>query len=249
MIQHKEIWNKFCCTHRVVEEGVQLFEASKQGLVSIVSIGNKNRRKVLKRNQLMEDLVIRETAKLINDYKSGRLEYDGLIYLMYTVRDKAEVVPLYIGKAETVGKSGGNLSANIMNLHRDKSKFARWGDNYAYHIGDLSAVAVAGHPGNKATAKYTDWAMHLFKEFPSQCPKLKIQVHFWAKAWCRYNVGIWEDFGPTRLTFLEYLLIGIASSAYPDSLLNREGQNRTKISHSSDINLEMTHGKYVSGTE
>ena len=28
------------------------------------------------------------------------------------------------------------------------------------------------------------------------------------------------------LTFLEYQMIGVASSLYPDDLLNREGQNR-----------------------
>ena len=39
-------------------------------------------------------------------------------------------------------------------------------------------------------------------------------------------VGIWEDFGPTRLTFLEYLLIGVASAVFPETLLNREGQSR-----------------------
>jgi hypothetical protein len=46
------------------------------------------------------------------------------------------------------------------------------------------------------------------------------------KAWRRDEVGIWEDFGQTRLTFLEYLLIGVASSVFPDDLLNIEGQNR-----------------------
>jgi len=31
---------------------------------------------------------------------------------------------------------------------------------------------------------------------------------------------------PTRLTFLEYLLIGVASSVFGDRLLNAEGRNR-----------------------
>ena len=68
-------------------------------------------------------------------------------------KDGSIVVPLYIGKTETIGKSN-NLSANIENLHRDKSKFARWGDNYAYHIGDLSAATLPGHPIEKMTNKY-----------------------------------------------------------------------------------------------
>jgi hypothetical protein len=31
----------------------------------------------------------------------------------------------------TLGKSEDNLSANLKNLSTDRSKFARWGDNYA----------------------------------------------------------------------------------------------------------------------
>ncbi len=56
-------------------------------------------------------------------------------------------------------------------------------------------------------------------------PRLSREVHSWAKAWKDSEVGIWRDLGPTRLTFLEYLLIGVASMALP-ALLNREGVNR-----------------------
>lgn len=229
MLQHWEILKKFCLAQRITETGVPLFDASAEGVVSTVSIGRAHPRMVLCRSAKMEALVLRETDKLVEDWKSRREEYDGLIYLMYTVREHSDVIPLYIGKAETLGTGGGNLSANLSNLHRNKSKFARWGDDYAYHIGDLSAAAVVGHPHDKVTTKYTDWASQLFVEFPRQRPKLKRPVYFWAKAWRKCEVGIWEDFGSTRLTFLEYLLIGVASSAYPESLLNREGQNRTSV--------------------
>lgn len=226
-MNHQEIWNKFCLVQQIAEKGVPLFDTSAEQNVSTVSIGRSRPRQVLRRSVEMENLVLAETDLLIADWKSGRMKYDGLIYLMYTIREQGEVIPLYIGKAETFGKNGGNLSANIANLHRDKSKFARWGDGYAYHIGDLSAVVVLGHPDDKKLSKYTNWASILFEEFPRQNPKLKIPVHFWAKAWRNSDVGIWSDFGPTRLTFLEYLMIGVASSAYPDFLLNREGQNRS----------------------
>ncbi len=66
----------------------------------------------------------------------------------------------------------------------------------------------------------------LFMNYPSDKLELKRPVYFWAKAWSGREVGPWEELGATRLTFLEYLLIGLASSAFPDSLLNREGQNR-----------------------
>ncbi|MGF1577930.1 MAG: hypothetical protein ACFCD0_01055 [Gemmataceae bacterium] len=104
--------------------------------------------------------------------------------------------------------------------------FARWGDNYAYHIGDLSPVVLPDHPPLKAKGKCRKWASTLFEEFPTDTPKLKETVYFWTKAWSPDEVGIWRDFQPTRLTFVEYLMIGVASAAYPDDLLNQEGQSR-----------------------
>jgi hypothetical protein len=44
-------------------------------------------------------------------------------------------------------------------------------------------------------------------------------------AWKGSNVGVWKDLGATRLTFLEYMLVGVASMAFPQ-LLNHEGVNR-----------------------
>jgi hypothetical protein len=38
-----------------------------------------------------------------------------------------------------------------------------------------------------------------------------------------YDIGVWQEFGPTRLSFLEYLLIGLASALFPSEILNREG--------------------------
>jgi hypothetical protein len=124
------------------------------------------------------------------------------------------LVPLYIGKAETFGRGDGNLSANLRNLRTSKDKFARWGDNYPYHIGDLSAVVLTGHPDEKQNPKITEQ------------PQLAFDVYFWAKAWKSTDVGIWPELSPTRLAFLEYLLIGVASTAFGGSLLNYEGRNR-----------------------
>ena len=140
-------------------------------------------------------------------------------------RSGSDFDPLYIGKAETLGKGDGNLSANLLRLESDTSKFARWGDNYAYHFGDLSACALPGHPQDKVLKKYGRWSNCLFVQTPSPTPRLRRPVHFWAKAWRDSEVGIWRDLGPTRLTFLEYLLICVTSMALP-ALLNREAVNR-----------------------
>ena len=172
----------------------------------------------------MEALVLAETTKLVEDWEAKAHRHDGLIYCMGW-RDDAQFVPLYVGKAETIGKGVRNLSANIKNLKADRSKFARWGDNYAYHLGDLSACALPGHQPTKLSAKYKAWASKVFEDVPSLTPKLRRPVYFWAKAWDRTDVGIWEELGPTSLAFLEYLLIGVAGRVSAD-LLNREGVAR-----------------------
>ena len=170
--------------------------------------------------------MLRQTALLVEDWKSKQNQYDGIIYMMFTPQINGEILPLYIGKAETLGKGDGNLSANLIGIEKDRSKFARWGDNYQYHIGDLSAAALSGHPVDKISPKYSRWAADLFDEIPSENPRLKEDVSFWVKAWKTTDIGIWSEMSPTRLTFLEYLLIGVASSIFGDRLLNTEGRNR-----------------------
>ena len=63
-------------------------------------------------------------------------------------------------------------------------------------------------------------------------------VYLWAKEWDGAQVGIWEEVGSTSLSFLEYLLIGVAGEV-STKLLNREGLSRS----SSD--LEHEHEKWT----
>jgi hypothetical protein len=90
----------------------------------------------------------------------------------------------------------------------------------------LSAVICPGHPPERTNLKYVKWANRLFESYPSDSPQLRREVRFWVKAWKRGDVGIWKEYGTTSLTFLEYLLIGVASDLFPDTLLNDEGVNR-----------------------
>jgi len=138
-----QLWKEFCQNQGVLDSSIPLFEAD-GNVVQTKEIGSKHRRRVLVRSRQMEAVILEETDKLVVDYQTGKNVFDGLIYIMYR-KDGSTLVPLYIGKTETIGKAN-DLSANIKNLHRDKSKFARWGDNYAYHIGDLSAATLPGHP-------------------------------------------------------------------------------------------------------
>jgi hypothetical protein len=82
-----------------------------------------------------------------------------------------------------------------------------------------------GHPADKQTDKYRDWASALFLQVPTDRPVLREQVWFWAKAWDHRWLGIWKELGPTRHAFLAYTIIGVASMI-SDSLLNREGKQR-----------------------
>jgi hypothetical protein len=44
--------------------------------------------------------------------------------------------------------------------------------------------------------------------------------------WGPTSPGIWPEFGPCPLAFIEYLLIGVASLLFPDDLLHEEGVSR-----------------------
>lgn len=217
------LWNEFCQIHSVIDSSVPLFELSGDN-VSIRPYG-KNERLLLQRSQEMDRLVITETNKVLKDFETGAKKYDGLIYMMFWVED-GSVIPLYIGKSEKIGRRGGNLSANIDNIERNIGKFSRWGYNYAYHLGDLSAVVCPGHPPKKITQRYRKWANRLFVSWPNSTLRLQSETHFWIKAWSQDSVSIWKEYGRTSLTFLEYLLIGVASDLFPETLLNREGVNR-----------------------
>ena len=238
MTTARQIWDNFCTAHQLASNSVPLFACDKIGFVETKEIGQKAKRKVLVRHRDMEELILKEADILTEDWSRKTHEYDGLIYIMHRRGSDGSVVPLYIGKAETFGKGGGNLSANLFNLRTSKNKFARWGDNYAYHIGDLSAAVLTGHPLEKRNPKYSEWASKMFKSAPTEQPQLAFDVYFWAKAWKSTDVGIWPELSPTRLAFLEYLLIGVASTAFGGSLLNYEGRNRALSYVSAELGAD-----------
>lgn len=220
-----ELWNRWCSEQQIIEEGVPLFSCDENFVVRTRVIGTASKRPVLCRHEEMESLILSQVSVLNTDWSDGSHEYDGLIYVMF-VKESGSVVPLYIGKAETFGKGDRNLSVNLRNLDTDRSKFARWGDGYQYHIGDLSAAVLVGHDAGKVSPKYGKWAGALFEDLDQRTLKLRKPVYFWAKAWKPTDRGIWAEMNPTRLTFLEYLLIGVASAAFGTTLLNNEGHNR-----------------------
>jgi len=217
------LWENFVNAHGVEADAKPLFDELIPASVATKKIGN---RLLLQRSGAAEVLISTICATLEDDWRRKAHEYDGMLYIMLT-KERGQVIPLYIGKAETLGKQG-NLSANIKGVSKNanKGKFARWGDGRQYHVGDLSAEVLPGYEAQSADSKYKKWASAMFESFPTNEPKLKHPVFLWAKAWSRADVGVWPQFGPTRLTFQEYLLIGLCSSLFGNRLLNSEGQNR-----------------------
>jgi len=172
----KRVWEKFLVRHKVVDHSTELF-AHEDGICSTTFKGRMNSsRPFLIRNPSMGSLIIDQAALLESSFNSGSGNYDGLIYFMFSF-EKGEVVPLYIGKTETLGKNQ-NLSENVRNLKANKGKFARWGDGYQYHIADLSAVVLKGHSVDKKSTKYNNWADALFLDYPTDNPKLRRPIRF-----------------------------------------------------------------------
>lgn len=214
-------WLSFCRDYHVWEDGQPLFESDKDLRTSVIYRGSPQL-PYLKRSAQMESIVKKNVQLLKDDYTGEQPEYDGVIYMMYW-RNNQEIIPLYIGKSEKFGKGYGNLSNNI-----NATQFLRWGYGYAYHMGDLSAVVCNNHFPERQTRKYQKWANKLFvPPFPTNVPTLVNETFFWMRAWSGKSNGIWKEYGETSLTFLEYLLIGVASKLFPDTLLNLEGVNRS----------------------
>lgn len=161
-----QIWDDFCLRFSVIKNAVPLFEVSTSGRVATRRHGHDGRT-MLCRSEQMESLVRSEAAKAVSDHQAGGQQIDGLIYIMGWRQDQ-RFVPLYIGKTEITGRGDRNLSVNLKNLDRDTSKFARWGDGYAYHVGDLSACVVPGHDPRRRQEKYSDWASKLFEQAPTR---------------------------------------------------------------------------------
>jgi len=217
-----KIFNDFVEKYNI-DTNCNLFDIDENLNVNTILYGKT--KLVLKRSSSMEKQLILEVNKVINDYNNQSLIYDGLIYMMYKKIDN-KIVPLYIGKSEKFGKNKQNLSINIKNIEKNNDKFCRWGYNYSYHIGDLSAIVLNGHNESKITNKYNSWADSIFRGTKTNHPQLKTNIYFWIKAWSNDDIGLWNEFGKTSLTFLEYQMIGVCSKLFPDDLLNFEGVNR-----------------------
>jgi len=227
------IWDKFCSGFKITDTCVPLFEVDNDGNVKTKKIGKTLRRTVLQRSQRMESMIVEIARQLIDDYTNHNdnpdmeRAFDGMLYMMGW-KEEGRFLPLYVGKTETLGrKDDGGLSRNIRGIPTSQSRtiFARWGDNYQYHIGDLSACVLEDHAEDKRQRRYQRWAKTLFRD-EGKSLKLKKDTYFWATPWRPAKTSVWEELGPTTLAVSEYLLIGVAGKINPDDFLNRDGVPR-----------------------
>lgn len=219
----QDVWQNWVSQYISTTDSVPLFETDGNRVVQTKRHGRDDR-PILKRSQEMEDLLCTEGYKVVDDWKGEDDTYEGVIYLMYTLKG-GEIIPRYVGKAGKYGRDGERLSANLRNIRTNRTKFARWGDGYAYHIGELSAAVLNHHEDNsvnhdkKPKDKYQKWADNLF--IPDT-RRLKEPVFFWASAWRYDDTGPFYGF-ETSLEALEYNLINLGSDLYPHEILNNEG--------------------------
>lgn len=222
-VTKRDVWDDWISEYVDTSEPVPLFATDDSGRVRIGTHGTDDR-PILQRSQAMETLLATEGRKVVVDWQEDDDTYEGVIYLMYTL-DGDEVVPRYVGKAGKYGRDGDGLSSNLKNVSTNRSKFARWGDGYAYHLGELSNALLAHHDDDSlnqessAPLKYQQWADALFE---NGTRLLREPVYFWARAWRVDDTGPFYDF-ETKLEALEYYLIDLAASLYPESLLNSDG--------------------------
>ncbi|MEH7502926.1 hypothetical protein V7152_13105 [Neobacillus drentensis] len=190
---------------------VPLFDVDEDLIVTTKLLGKKEKRTLL-RNKDMENAVIELVESNID-----RADWEGLLYIMGK-GEKESFVPLYIGKAEKKGVKHP-ISVNIANIRSNKGKFARWGDNVAYHIGDLSHALFGFDSYKKPDKKYKAWANVLFSNFNP--PTLKEPIYLYLLPWYEGNKGI--SGLHSSLPALEKELISLSSVFYKDSLLNVDG--------------------------
>ena len=164
------LWDAFCAAHDIAETGVPLFATGHDGTVEAFAYG-RDGRPMLRRSADMEALLVGTVDQVLG---SASGEAEGVLYLMHRLDAAGRVVPLYVGKAGRYGRNGG-VSANLAAIRTDAGKFARWGYNYAYHLGDLSAAALPGHAPSRTIPKYQRWAARLFADAPNAARRVARQ--------------------------------------------------------------------------
>ena len=225
------VWDRFCARFDIYGNCVPLFELTGAGNAAVKTKGVKSKKTgatkdkpYLVRSQQCDEMILSVTDRLVDDWVSGVKRFDGMLYMMGWKQSGSPFLCTSARRRAIYRNGGRKYRPTSRDCIATEENSHAWGDGYQYHIGDLSACVLPGHDEDtKRVRKYQSWADCLFVHGTT---KLREPVYFWATEWDRSQVGIWEEIGPTSLSFLEYLLIGVAGDVSP-SLLNREGLSRS----------------------
>ncbi len=213
-------------------EVVPLFAVDEHLAVTTWQRSGKSPRRMLRRSQRMEEVVIEIVEKGLRQD-----DWHGLLYMMGW-GDLPGFRPLYIGKA---GKRGvkNPISENLKNLAVDKSKFARWGDGMDYHIGDLSHILFRWQAYRPPQQKYEKWAEMLFVE--RDPPRLREKVSLVLIPW--YSNSVTPSGRHASLEEAESELIALATDEFRDILLNVQGEKWWQPASSQAVEMPKAIGK------
>lgn len=145
-------------------------------------------------------------------------DWHGYLYIM-GIGEKEAFTPLYVGKAEKLGKSN-NLSANLKNIRTNHGFFGRWGYNTDYHVGDLSHALFEFKAYRDPAKKYRRWAQALFQTFDP--PRLREPVFVYLAPWFTCSRGPSGLMGSVPAAEKE--VIALASALQGERLLNTDGR-------------------------
>jgi len=170
----------------------------------------------MKRSPELSEKLKSTRASVQKEFKQpGKLVTEGICYLVYREADVGEAEPLYVGIAQTIGKSG-KLSALFA-----AGGWLRFSDGFGScgHIGNLNDCFAGNSKG------YQNWRKALFCSGPK--PKLKTPVFVHVQIWSTDSKSIWPKLGHVPLFLEEGIRIWFLQLAgYGENLLNKDG-NRT----------------------
>lgn len=173
---------------KLVEGSSPLFFLTEWGSLATRELSGMT---LLCRHPDMEQNVIEQCELLREDVKEGNFEYEGLFTMVFLWEDSS-VTPYFFTATEETGRDGFKLSKNLSDTKSTNTSrrfFARWGDDYERHIGQLSN-AMFPENGIKASKVKAKWITDLFDK-AGEYYHPKVGIWFIAKAWSRSDVN-WE---------------------------------------------------------
>ena len=189
---------------------VPLFDTDLSLAVRTRQGGTKGEKRLLRRSPAMEEAMVQTVMSGLQ-----RDDWPGLLYVMGW-GSGSEFKPLYIGKTGRWGKTPGKVSVNLERIEKDRSKFARWGDGKAYHVGDLSQALFGWGAYQGPTQKYLRWAEVLFDD-PS-VPRLRAATNLVVIPWRTSSLAPHGEH--MSLEEAEDQAIDLAIREYEDIVLN-----------------------------